>query len=195
MERTRPRRRRLQRLQRIRFRSDGLVSKGEMGFISLRIRMCVYMYFHLTRCPVNSLGDATRSNDCHAEYTGINIIFRELEKVSLHTGSNKRKCSNQACLPLILHHPVLAPTLQLQALRKCSPRRIGRKGSLCVSVQNFSQLVMLDIPSSSLWCQLMIQYSLPECSSLLVFVIDRAHERSSRGKDIVHENENSLLGC
>jgi len=32
-------------------------------------------------------------------------------------------------------------------------------------------------------------------ASLLVFIVDRAHERSSRGKDIIHENKDSLLRC
>jgi len=34
-----------------------------------------------------------------------------------------------------------------------------------------------------------------ECSSLLVFVIDGTHKGSGRGKDIIHENKDSLLRC
>jgi hypothetical protein len=111
--------------------------EGEMGFILLRILMCVYMYFHLTRCPVKLLINEYEllrfQSRTLARYTGIYVISREIEKVSLHTGSNKRKCSNQACLLLILHRPALDPTLQSQVLQTCSPRRIERIRSLCVS--------------------------------------------------------------
>jgi hypothetical protein len=44
-------------------------------------------------------------------------------------------------------------------------------------------------------CDVSWLLQIPERDSLLVFIVDRAHERSGRREDIIHENENSLLGC